>query len=80
MECYNKALNVNPKFFDCLLNLGHSYQIKEDYAQAADLYNRAYDVRNSPDISYGLAICYYYLDNFVNAEHWGLKCIELGGD
>ena len=55
-NCYKKALELNPRNFDSLVNLGHSYQTEENYAESKIFYAKANEVNEERHVCYGLAI------------------------
>ena len=65
--CYEKALELNPTFFEAWLNLGQSYHEQENYSEALNTYLRAEAIEHNANVCYGIAICHYKLDNYPKA-------------
>ena len=78
--CYEKALEIDPRFDLALYNLGASYisRTEKDYAKARENYLKVLKV--NPDYKeacYAIGMTYGYEDNYAVAKVWLEKAISL---
>ena len=41
-----QAININPNYFDALINLGHTYMCRNKFKKALTFFKKAYAVDN----------------------------------
>ena len=78
--CYEKALEIDPRFDLALYNLGASYisRKEKNYAKAREYYLKVLKV--NPDYKeacYAIGMTYGYEDNYAVAKIWMEKAIAL---
>ena len=78
--CYEKALELDPKFDMALYNYGWSFMGKsgKDYARAREYFQKA--LRVNPDYKeacYAIGMAYGYEDNYPIAKVWMEKAVAL---
>ncbi len=81
--CYEKALELDPRFDMALFNMGATWIFgkEKDYAKAREFMQRA--LRVKPDYKeacFQIGKCYGYEDNYPVAKVWMDKAIALDGD
>jgi tetratricopeptide (TPR) repeat protein len=81
LESYLAALEKNPDHASSLVGVGNVYIHQRRWGEAVPVYKKAtelapYDYRILSNIALALA----GLDELDEAEHWGLRAVELAGD
>ena len=81
--CYEKALELDPRFDMAIFNMGATwiYGKEKDYAKARELMQRV--LRINPDYKeacFQIGKCYGYEDNYPVAKVWMDKAIAIDGN
>ena len=81
-KCYEKAIEIDPKFDMAWYNMGWTWMGKpsQDYAKARELLQRA--IALNPDYKeacYAIGMTYGYEDNYPVAKVWMDKAVALDG-
>lgn len=81
-SCYEKALEIDPKFDQALCNLGWTWMsgssADRDYAKAREYFLRA--LKRNPEFKeayYAMGMAYGYEDNYSVAKTWYSKAISV---
>jgi len=78
IECFTKAIELNPKFHLPYMNRGESYNYKKEYKLAIADFDKAIDLNSKCfQAYYGRGYAYHYLNNQENAITNFTKAIDL---
>ncbi|MBB6495986.1 tetratricopeptide repeat protein [Methanococcus maripaludis] len=79
IECFNKAIPINPYDDKLFSVIGRTYYKKEDYAKATEYYERSIEI--NPNCHYSrynwLGNCYYYLKDHSKALNQYKKVVKI---
>ena len=71
---------AEPKETIWLLTLGDIHNNKEQYEQARQYFQKAYEIKQTADIATELARQYFAENNYAPAKKWATQAIELARD
>ena len=80
IAAFTKAMEINPKCFDCQYNIAYMYTQKKEYDKAEEAYKKAIELKpDYADAYNGLANIYNLQRKFDLAAEASKKASEVGG-
>jgi tetratricopeptide (TPR) repeat protein len=78
IECFQRALRIDPAHLIALLNLGNAYRQRREWAEAKKALQRAFDVGpDDPEVNYSLGMVYAQVEESDRAYEFLRRAIEL---
>jgi Tfp pilus assembly protein PilF len=78
IECYNKALEINPKYAEAWNNKGNAYFDMNKYDEAIECYNKALEINPKyAEAWYNKGLISFNLQRYEESKEYIIKTIEL---
>jgi len=78
IEAHEKALEINPEYYEAWVNLGIVYRYIGNYEKAEECYNKAYDINpNYPELHISMGALYIYQNKPYEAVTILEKAVKL---